>query len=99
MVDNGFVGKTLGLGKNEYGSSGIFCVCFLAPKIKYCSVLDDFGVNGAKRIFKGYGEENRMLKLNEFISKSEGKTISGRFSIDWTKSIERTKNHTENKIV
>ena len=32
-----------------------------------------------------------MIKLNEFISLSEGKTISRRFSIDWTKTFERTK--------
>ena len=32
-----------------------------------------------------------MIKLNEYISLSEGKTVSGRFSIDWTKTFERIK--------
>ena len=32
-----------------------------------------------------------MIKLNEYISLSEGKTVSGRFSIDWTKTIEGVK--------
>ena len=44
LVDNGFVGKSLGLGKNDYDNSGIFYACFSAPKIKYCLVIDDFGV-------------------------------------------------------
>ena len=32
LVDKGFVGKSLGLGKNDYGNSGIFYAWFLAPK-------------------------------------------------------------------
>ena len=91
LVDKGFVGKSLGLGKNDYGNSGIFYVWFLAPKIKDCLVIDDFGVISAKRFFKGYSEEHRMIKLDEYITLSEGKTVSGRFSIDWTKTFEGIK--------
>ena len=58
FVDNGFVGKLLGLGKNDYGNSAIFDAWFLAPKIKYCLVIDDFGDILAKRTFKGYSEEH-----------------------------------------
>ena len=32
-----------------------------------------------------------MIKLDEFISLSEGKTVSGRFSNDWTKTFEGIK--------
>ena len=53
-----------------------------------------FGVISAKRTFKGYSEEHTMIKLEEYISLSEGKTVSGRFSIDWTKTFEG-----QNKIV
>ena len=91
LVDKGFVGKSLGLGKNDYGNSGIFYAWFLAPKIKYCLVIDDFGIISAKRTFKGYSEEHRMIKLDDYISLSEGKTVSGRFSIDWTKTFEGIK--------
>ena len=91
LVEKGFVGKPLGLGKNDYGDSGIFYAWFLAPKIKYCLVFDDFGIISAKRTFKGYSEEHRMIKLDEYISLSEGKTVSGRFSIDWTKTFEGIK--------
>ena len=91
LVEKGFVGKSLGLGKNDYGDSGIFYAWFLAPKIKYCLVIDDFGIISAKRTFKGYSEEHRMIKLEEYISLSEGKSVSGRFSIDWTKTFEGIK--------
>ena len=49
LIDKGFVGKSLGLGKNDYGNSGIFYAWFLAPEIKYCIVIDDFGVISAKK--------------------------------------------------
>ena len=32
-----------------------------------------------------------MIKLDEYISLSEGKTVSGRFSIDWIKTFEGIK--------
>ena len=91
LVEKGYVGKSLGLGKNDYGNSGIFYAWFLAPKIKYCLVIDDFGVISAKRTFKGFSEEHRLIKLEEYITLSEGKTVSGRLSIDWTKTFEGIK--------
>ena len=91
LIDKGYVNKSLGQGKNDYGNSGIFYAWFLAPKIKYCLVIDDFGIISAKRTFKGYSEEHRMIKLDEYISLSEGQCVSGRFSIDWTKTFEGIK--------
>ena len=91
LVDKRIVGKSLGLGKNDYGISGIFYAWFQAPKLEYCLVIDDFGVVSAKRTFKGYSEEHRMIKLDDCISLSEGKSVSGRFSIDWTKTFEGIK--------
>ena len=91
LVDNGFVGKSPGLCKKDYGNSGIFYAFFLAPKVKYCLVIDDFGVISAKRTFKGYCEEQRLIKLEEFISFLEGKTVTGWFSIDCTKTFEGIK--------
>ena len=46
-----FVGKKLGQSKNDYGDSGIFYAWFLAPKIEYCLVIDDFGIISAKKNF------------------------------------------------
>ena len=89
LADIGFVGKSL--GKNNYGTSGILYSWILAPKIKFCLVTDDFGVILAKRTFKGHSEEHRKIKLNKYISLTEGKIASGRFSIDWTETFERIK--------
>ena len=91
LVHSGFVGKFHQIGKNDYCNLGIFYSWFLAPKIKYCLVIDDFGVVSAKRTFKVYSEEHRMMKLDEFESLSERKTVSGRFSIDWTEAFEGMK--------
>ena len=91
LDEKGYVGKKLGEGKKDYGDSGIFYAWFLALKIKYCLVIDDFGIISAKKTFKGYSEEHRLIKLDEYISLSEGKTVSGRFSIDWTKTFEGRK--------
>ena len=54
-------------------------------------MIDDFGVISAEKDFKGCSEDHRMIKLNEYISLSEGKTVSVRFSIDWTKTFEGIK--------
>ena len=51
-------------------------------------MIDEFRVVLAKRTFKGYSEEHTMIKVNEFMSLSEGKTLSGRFPIDCTKTFE-----------
>ena len=91
LAENGFVGISLGLNETEYGNSGTFYAWFLAPKIKYCLVIDNFGVILAKRTFEGFSEEQRNIKLNEIISFSERKTVAGRFLINWTKTLERTK--------
>ena len=50
---------------------GIFYAWSIAPKIKYCLVIDNFGVISAKWTFKGYNRESRMIKLSEIISLSE----------------------------
>ena len=91
LVEKGVVGKSLAQGKNVYGHSGVFYAWFLAPKIKYCSVIDGFSFIAAKRTFKGYSQEHRMIKLDQYLSLSEGKPISGRSSRDSTKTFEGIK--------
>ena len=41
-------------------------------------VIDAFGVVSAICTFKGYSEEHRLIKLDEYTSLLEGKTLSGR---------------------
>ena len=52
LVDYGFVGKSLGLGKKYYGNSSILHAWFLASKLKYCLVIDNFGVILAEKLSK-----------------------------------------------
>ena len=40
-----------------------------------------------------------MIKLNEIISLSGRKSVSGRFSIDWTKTFKGIETRHKNKIV
>ena len=91
LFDNRFVGITLGVNREDYRISGIIYAWFLAPKIKYCLVIDDFGLISGKRTFKGCSEEDRMIKFDKYISLSEGKTVSGKVSVDWTKTFEGIK--------
>ena len=53
--------------------------------------INDYGLISTKHSFRGYSEEHRMTKREEFLSLSEGKIVSGSFSIDLTKTIERIK--------
>ena len=99
LVEKGFVGKSLGLGINDYGDSGLFYAWFLAPKLKYCLVIDDFGIISAKTTFKGYSEEHRMIQLEEYISLSEGKLYQVDFQLIGLKYLKEEKYLIENKIV
>ena len=82
LADNGFVGDFLGNGINNYGNAGIFYAWFLAPKVRYCLAIIDYGVISFERSFKGYSEEDRCIRLDDFISLTEEKTLCGRFSDD-----------------
>ncbi len=39
-----FVGSNLCQGKNDYGVGGTFFSLFLAPKIKFCLTINEYGV-------------------------------------------------------
>ena len=52
LVEKGYVGKSLGLGKNDNGNSGIFYAWLLAAKIKYCLIIDDFAIFRPKELSK-----------------------------------------------
>ena len=59
--------------------------------MKCCLVIDDFGVISATKTLRGYSEEQKMKKLNEYILLSEGKTLSSRFLFDSTKIFDGIK--------
>ena len=58
----GLIQKGLYQSKNDFGNGRTFYGLFLAPKIKYCIVIDENGVLSQKTTFKGY--DQNMVGLN-----------------------------------
>ena len=73
MNHDGFVGDELGKGKNDYGNGGIIYGLFLAPKIKYCLVLDDDYMLKEKKTFKGYTKGK--MRVEDYIKLEAGITL------------------------
>ena len=48
------VGKNLLQGKNDYGDGGILYALFLAPKIKYCLIINKYGIISEKILQRLY---------------------------------------------
>ena len=55
---------------------GIFYGLFLAPKIKYCVTIDEFGTVQEHKTFKGFNDIKRHLDRSEFFKMVRGEKIS-----------------------
>ena len=53
-----FVGKKLCQCKNDFKTGGMFYGLFLAPKIKFCSTIKEFGIIEEHKTFKGFNDKN-----------------------------------------
>ena len=82
------VGENLCQGKNDYETGGIFYGLFLAPKIKYCLTIDDYGVMKEHKTFKGFKDSNRLLDRSQYFKMKEGKKISAMLPRSWKKSFD-----------
>ena len=60
------VGEELGQGKKYYRTGSVFYGLYLAPKIKYCLTVDDYGVIQEHKTFKGFNENKRLLDRSQF---------------------------------
>ena len=78
MLDKAnLVGDGLCQGKNDYKTGGIFYGLFLAPKVKYCLTIDDYGTIQEHKTFKGFNDRERLLDRSQYFKKIEGtKNIS-----------------------
>ena len=84
---DGFVGDELGKGKNDYGNGGIIYGLFLAPKIKYCLVLDDDYMLKEKKTFKGYTKDK--MRVEDYIKLEAGITlVKNEIRKPWVKSLK-----------
>ena len=80
------VGGNLLQGKNDYGDGGIFYSLFLAPKVKYCLTINEYGLVEEHKTFKGFGDVNRLLDSKKYFDMQQGKNIVGTFPLSWKKS-------------
>ena len=82
------VGENLCQVKNEYKTGGIFYGLFLAPKIKYCLTIDDYGIKQEHKTFKGFNDSKRLLDRSQYFKMIEGKKISAMLPRSWKKSFD-----------
>ena len=80
------VGKNLCQGKNDYKTGGIFYGLFLAPKIKFCTTINELGIIEQHMTFKGFNDSKRLLDRSQFFDIWEGKKITAMLPISWRKS-------------
>ena len=73
-------------GKNDYKTGGIFYGLFLAPKIKYCLTINDYGIIQEPKTFKGFNDSKRLLDRSQYFKMIEGKKITAILPRSWKKS-------------
>ena len=99
LVDSGSVGDGVGMGENDYVDSCIFYAWFLAPKIKYCLVINDQGVISAKQTFIGYSEEHSVKNLKSlYCCRGEKQFVVGFCQIG-QRHVKALKSHIVSNVV
>ena len=91
LKTKGLIGKALYQSKNDYGNGGILYRFFLAPKIKYCIVIDENGILSQKTTFKGYDENMVGLNFKDFLDLERGDTILGKSKLNWKRDLHGVK--------
>ena len=81
------VGEKFCHGKNDYKTSGIFYGLYLAPKLKYCLTIDNFGIIQEHKTFKGFIDSNRLLDRCQYFKMIEGKKASALLPKSWKKIV------------
>ena len=82
------VGDNLCQGKNDYKTGGVFYGLYLAPKIKYCLTIDEFGIIKEHKTFKGFNDSKRLLDRSQYFKMKEGEKISAMLPRSWKKSFD-----------
>ena len=82
------VGHELCQGKNDYKTGGIFYGLILAPKIKYCLTIDDYGIVQEHKTFKGFNDSKRLLDRSQYFKMIEGEKVSAMLPRSWKKSFD-----------
>ena len=85
----GLVGKNLLQGQNDYKDGGIFYGLFLAPKLKYCFIINKYGVISEKKTFKGFKDVSDKLNRNEYFKMFEGDKLVAKVPLSWKRSFSQ----------
>ena len=72
--------------KNDYKPGGIFYGLFLAPKMKCCLTIDEFGIVQEHKLFKGFNDNKKLLDRSQYFEMIEGKKVSALLLKSWKKS-------------
>ena len=73
--------------KNDYGKGGTLYGLFLAPKNKYCIVMNENGILSQKTTFKVYEQNMVGLNFKDFLDLERGDTILGESKLNWRKNL------------
>ena len=82
----GLVGKGLLQDKNDYKDGGIFYGLSLAPKIKYCLTINNYGVIDEHKTFKGFTNVSNNLDRKEYLNRADGGNLIAKVPLSWKKS-------------
>ena len=85
----GLVGKNLLQGKNDYKVGGIFYGLFLAPKIKYCLIINKYGITSEKKCFKRFTNVSDILDRKEYFNMYNGDRLVAKVPLSWKKSFSQ----------
>ena len=87
LKEKSLVGKDLFQSKNNYGYAGIVSGLFLAPKIKYCIVIDDNGLLQQKVTFKGRDREISKIGFKDFLIMEKGLIVRNTSKLNWKRDL------------
>ena len=85
----GLVGKNFLRGKNDYKVGGFFYGLFLAPEIKYCLVINKYGIIDERKCFKGFTNVSDNLNRKEYFKMANGDNLIAKVPLSWKKSFSQ----------
>ena len=66
LKSKNLIGKDLHQCKNDYGKSDFLCGLILAPKLNYCTLIEEKVILSQRTTFKGYDQNMVGLKFENF---------------------------------
>ena len=79
------VAKTQLKGKDDYKDGGIWCGLFLAPKIKFCLTINQFGIIDEHKTFKGFTSVREKLDRKDYFKMADGNKLVAKVPLSWKK--------------